>query len=111
MRYFVDYEEWKSLGETCYFEFQKGKFKNKFWLKDSICIHMDVFEELELYHLFNSSLGTFDYYGPNDINKKQWQIIVNNAKENQQWKLVVEELTPWIEECFSSYKYFSIVGI
>ena len=35
MKYFVNYEEWKALGGTNYFEFQEGRFNNKFWLENS----------------------------------------------------------------------------
>ena len=76
MRYFVDEEERKASGGTCYFEFQKGKYRNKHWLKDSICIHANLFDELLLFRLFVGSLGSFDYYGPaNVIEKEQWHFV------------------------------------
>ena len=62
MNYFLNEEERKASGSTCYFEFQKGKHRNKFWLEDSICIHADLFDELLLFRLFSESLGDFDYY-------------------------------------------------
>ena len=112
MRYFVYEEERKASGSTCYFEFQKGSHRNKYWLKDSICIHADLFDELLLFRLFADSLGYFDYYGPtNVIEKEQWCKIIEKSKENEQWKLVVEELQPWVEECFNNHKCFTICGI
>ena len=48
MKYFINEEKRKASGGTCYFEFQKGKFKNKFWMKDSICLYADLFDELDL---------------------------------------------------------------
>ena len=112
MKYFVNEKERKASGGSCYFEFQKGKYRNKYWLKDSICLHADLFDELLLFRLFANSLGTFDYYGPtNVINKEQWYIIVEKSKENEQWKIVIEELMPWVEECFNKYDCFTICGI
>lgn len=43
MKYFITEEKRKG---TCYFEFQKGKFKGKFWLQDSLYLHGDKFDEL-----------------------------------------------------------------
>ena len=112
MKYFVYEGDRKASGGTCYFEFQKGKFKNKFWLKDSICIHADLFDELSLFQLFADSIGMFDYYGPTNVIKKtQWNIIIENSKKNEQWKAVVEELTPWVDECFTEHECFTICGI
>ena len=112
MRYFVNEKERKASGSTCYFEFQKGKFRNKYWLNDSICIHADLFDELRLFKLFADVLGGFDYYSPtNLIEKSQWDKIIEKSKENEQWKSVIEELTPWAEECFRKHKYFTICGI
>lgn len=112
MRYFVNEEERKASGGTCYFEFQKGKHISKHWLKDSICIHADLFDELLLFYLFSDSLDNFDYYGPNnEVGKEQWHNIIEKSKENEQWKLVIEELSPWVEECFASHKCFTICGI
>jgi len=112
MRYFVNEEERKASGSTCYFEFQKGKHRNKHWLKDSICIHADLFDELLLFHLFADSLGCFDYYGPaNVIEKEQWYKIIEKSKENEHWELVVGEMRTWAEECFNKHTCFTICGI
>ena len=112
MRYFVNEKERKASGSTYYFEFQKGKYRNKAWLKDSICIYADLFDELLLFRLFADSLGSFDYYGPtNVIEKEQWYKIIENSKKNEHWKLVIEELRPWVEECFNEHKCFTICGI
>lgn len=112
MKYFVSEEERKASGSTCYFEFQKGKFRKKYWLKDSIFIHADLFDELSLFQLFADSIGAFDYYGPTNIIKKdQWYKIIENSKKNEQWESVVEELMPWVEECFTDHECFTICGI
>lgn len=112
MKYFVYEEERKASGSTCYFELQKGKYRKKCWLKDSICIHADLFDEILLFRLFADSIGTFDYYGSiNVIKNAQWDKIVENSKKNEQWRVVVKELTPWVEECFSKNECFTICGI
>jgi len=111
MKYFISEEKRKESGGTCYFEFQKGKFKNKFWMKDSICLYADLFNELDLYQLFADSLGVFDYYGANEVSQDQWRKIIEKSTENEQWKMIIEELKPWVEECFIKHKHFTVCGI
>ena len=112
MKYFVNEKERKASGSTCYFEFQKGFYQNKSWLEDSVCLHADLFDELRLFRLFSDSLGTFDYYGPtNVVNKEKWDMIVEKSKENESWKSVIDELKPWVEDCFIRYHHFTICGI
>ena len=36
---------------------------------------------------------------------------IEKSKENEHWKLVVEELQPWVEECFNEHKCFTVCGI
>ena len=111
MKYFLNATERKSQGGTCYFEFQKGKFKNKFWLKNSVYIHDDVLDSLELGLLFSNSIDNFDYFGLTKVNAKEWDTIVKNSAENEQWNIIIEELRPWVEECFTEYEFFTICGI
>lgn len=111
MKYFLNEAERKESGSTCYFEFQEGKFKNKFWLKNSLCLHADVFDTLMLYELFSDSIEEFCYYVPNEVNKEQWNNLIKKSKENEQWKSVIEELKPWVEQCFTKHDCFTICGI
>ncbi len=111
MKYFLDEVQRKITGGTCYFEFQKGKFRNKFWLKDSLCLHADIFDSLMLYELFSDSIENFCYYALNEVNEEEWQNLIAKSKENNQWNSVIEELRPWVEECFTKYKCFTICGI
>ena len=111
MKYFLDEMQRKASGSTRYFEFQKGKQKNKFWLKDSLCLHTDTFDSLNLYELFSCSIETFCYYAPTEVSKEHWEILIVKSKENEYWINVIEELTPWVEECFTKYKCFTICGI
>ena len=111
MKYFINESQRKATGGTCFFEFQKGKFRNKFWLKDSLCLDADIFDSVMLHDLFSNTIEDFDYHGPNDVSKDQWYNIVAKSKENEQWKNVIEELSPWVEECFNTHKWFAICGI
>ena len=112
MKYFVNEEARKASGSSFYFEFQKGKQQDKYWLEDSICLYADLFDKLRLYSLFSFALGTFDYYGPaNVVNEQQWNLIVEKFKENEYWERVIRELGPWVEECFTQHRYFTICGI
>ena len=111
MNYFLDEVQRKATGGTCFFEFQKGKFKNKFWLKDSLYLHSDTFDSLMLYELFSKSIEEFCYYAPNEVNNEQWNSLVEKSKENERWKSVIEELSPWVKECFTLHRCFTICGI
>ena len=111
MRYFLDEVKRKATGSTCYFEFQKGKFRNKFWLKDSLCPHADIFDSLMLYELFFNSIENFCYYAPSEVSEEEWQNLAAKSKEYDQWNSVIEELRPWVEECFTKHKCFTICGI
>jgi len=102
----------KNLAAHAILNFKKENTETNIGLKISICIHADLFDELLLFRLFADSLGYFDYYGPtNVIEKEQWCKIIEKSKENEHWKLVVEELQPWVEECFNNHKCFTICGI
>ncbi len=48
---------------SCYFEFQKGKFADKYWLANSLYLSADIFDSLNLYQVFASVVPEFDYYG------------------------------------------------
>ena len=111
MEYFYDEIERKESGSTCYFEFQNGKFQDKHWLKDSLYLHADVFDTYMLYYLLSDVIKEFDYYGPNEVSKEQWNILVKKSEEKQQWDNIITELKAWVEECFQKYECFTICGI
>lgn len=111
MKYLFDEVQRIAMGGTCFFEFQKGKFRNKFWLKDSLYLHADIFDSLNLYKLFSDFIEDFCCYAPNEVSEEEWQNLVAKSKENVQWNNVIEELSPWVEECFTRHKCFTICGI
>ena len=45
MTFLINSAARKATGSTCYFEFQKGKQQNKFWLDNSVYLHADMFEK------------------------------------------------------------------
>lgn len=111
MNFFLNETERKASGSTCYFEFQNGQYRRKHWLKDSVCLHADQFAELHLYELFVKSVENFNYFGPTEVNRAQWNYLVKNAAANDGWSSIIAELTPWVERCFQKYTCFTICGI
>ena len=109
MKYLITKEEQSLSGSTCYFEFQKGKFKDH-WLNTSLYIHQEIFDELELFCLFSFAVS-FNYFGPTEIGKEQWNEISKKANSKPHWKAFTEELTPWVKACFLEDRCFTICGI
>lgn len=96
-----------------YFEFQKGNFyiKEKYWLKSSLFMYIDIFDELELYKLFQEVLD-FNYFGPNKISKEQWSRIKNiSANFSAESQAAIIEADEWVKKCCSTEEFFSINGI
>jgi len=114
-KYFVTNEERKkSLDtcKTCYFEFQKGDTSDKCWKDDSLLLHMDLVDELEIPKYFRAVIPEFDYYGVTHVGREQWKQVFTDAYETGgQVKELFAELKPWVEECFEEYERFVIWGI
>ncbi len=112
MKYFWTEAERKKNHTTCCFEFQKGKYSGKHWFEDSICLYADIFDEMNLHELFSEAVPKFDYFGPNEVTKEQWQMLLKLAHECGGTKEeVVIELKSWVEKCFEEYETFTICGI
>ena len=112
MKYFITAEERKTSGSTCYFEFMKGRYHDKCWLPYSISISDELWDEVGLSKLISGVIGCFDYYGVTVINKHQWGEIVKNSKGSDPIiEDVIEELIPWLKDCFKDYEVFTILGI
>lgn len=101
---------------TCFFEFQKGKPKglgrNRFWKEDSILLHMDLFDQLNLFSVFNAALPDFDYYGETTVTADQYEVLkaTGFAQGDEIAKLFLE-LDIWVTECFKTESCFTIQGI
>lgn len=112
MKYFCTEMERKASKSTCYFEFQKGRYANKYWLEDSICLHDDVLEKLGLYQILISAIPHFDHWGITEVSQEQWRQVKNNAEAVGGEVLVaVMELDEWVVKCFEEEAVFTICGI
>jgi len=108
---FITEHQRKKRGGTCYFEFQKGrtgKYEYVCWKEDSLLLHMDIVDRVELYKV----IPNFDYYGVTFIDKEKWTIIRSNFENgSEELKEIIGELRPWVEGNFKEYSYFVIHGI
>ncbi len=112
MKYFCTEIERKKSKSSCYLEFQKGRYANKHWLEDSICLHDDIFEELGLYQVLNSANLKFDHWGITEVSPEQWQQVKIKAEALGGEVLVaVMELDEWVVKCFEKEEVFTICGI
>lgn len=112
MIFFVNEDQRKTSGSTCYLEFQKGNYNDKCWLPDSISIYCELWDEHNLSDLFTHVVKDFDYFGTTKISKKQWKEIVKLSKESHQiWQEIIAEADLWVKECFKEYDIFTIIGM
>lgn len=114
MKYFWTELQRRQKHTSCCFEFRKGAYREEdpHWQEDSICLYADIFDELELYPLFRKAVPQFDYCGPTEVTKKQWQALLGIAKEHGGEALqVVMELSQWAEACLREEEVFTILGI
>jgi hypothetical protein len=102
----------KTLGGTCYFEFQRGRFRGKHWLERSVFLHMDRFEHLKLYELFTEALSHFDYFSFTEVTPAQYETLkslaMNRGCETAE---LFRELDHWVQDCFFTENVFTICGI
>ncbi len=98
---------------TCYHEFQKGKWdEHTFWKEDSLLISDDVLAELKLGRLFRKGIQDYDPYGPVEVNKAQWSVLLELAGESGGEILAaLQEADIWAQECFAAEDVFTILGI
>lgn len=102
----------KMLGGTCYFEFQRGRFRGKHWLERSVYLHADRLDELKLYDIFAAALPHFDYYGPTEVTPAQYDVLKSLAlSRGGETAALMEELDHWVKECFFIENVFTICGI
>ena len=113
MKYFLTESERKRKHSTLYFEFQKGKYRGICWREDSLCLHADIFDRLNLFDLFAKAIPGFDYYySKNYVTQEAWAHIKNLAVESGgEVEKLITELCTWVEECFQEEKVFTICGI
>ena len=112
MDFFITESRRKQTGGSCFFEFQRGQngkeYESVFWREDSLLLHMDIVDEIELYKI----VPDFNYYYITIIDKEKWEIIQQNAeKAGGKAMRVIHEVSAWVEENFKEFDYFVIVGI
>ncbi len=97
---------------SCYFEFQKGKFADKYWLANSLYLSADIFDSLNLYQVFASVVPEFDYYGITEIDKEKWaQIKQITEKSGGVVKDVITEIDLWVSRFLLTEIVFTVLGI
>ena len=117
MKYFVDKPQVVATGHTRFYEFQKGIIdyendENPHWKDDSLYLEDETVIELDLDSLFAETLENYDFMGDNFVNRQDWERIAACAlKAGGIWKEVIEILSPWVEDTFSKYDYFTIIGM
>ena len=111
MKYFVNEMERSASGSTCYVELQKGRYCGKRWKKDSMSIHMDIFDETHLHDLF-SSVVNFDYFGLTEITIDEWNTLVDKAHSiGGKIEEIISEIITWVEDNYKKENVFTICGI
>ena len=102
----------KSRGGTCYFEFQRGRFRGRHWLDRSVFLHADRFDDLNLYDLFREALPHFDYYYVTEVTPAQYEKLKALAlARGGETANLFRELDHWVQDCFFTENVFTICGI
>ena len=112
MKYLITAKQRKASQSTLYFEFQKGHFKGKFWKEDSVYLHADAFDRLDLYDLLSATIPEFCYYSTTQISPDQYETLKSTALNlSGEIAALVEELDVWVAECYRTENCFTILGI
>lgn len=112
MKYFLTEAQRKQGHGSCFFEFQRGEYKGKCWLEDSLCLQGDKFDEMQLGELWQRAIPHFEYYGITLVKPKDWERLRHFSQEAGGIKEeVILELSPWVETCFKEEKVFTICGL
>ncbi|MEA0552862.1 hypothetical protein U1P98_03945 [Lysinibacillus irui] len=103
----------KLNGRRDVFEFMRGDFKNEHWHKSSIFLTTEAFDVLHLY--IEEVLPDFNYFGPNKVNREQWnQIAFNAISLNNSVDIAFlrffNSIDYWVKENFEEHICFSICG-
>jgi hypothetical protein len=112
MTYLMDAKQRKATRATLFFEFQKGVFHGKHWVNDSVYLYADIFDRLDMYHLFVASLPHFEYYYVTEVSPAQYAHLKNKAMAcGGEIAAIFHELDIWVTECFKTESCFTILGI
>ena len=108
MRYFIPASERQG---SCYFEFQPGRWRGRFWLPGSILLADERWEALRLTELFGGVLPEFDYLGVTPVSRGQWERIAARSRDEADWRAAIDEAAPWAEASFARHGVISILGL
>lgn len=95
------------------FEFMQGQLNDSHWLDSSIYLTEEVLAETELGEVLVNSLMNFNYYGPTEVKKVEWENIkqIILSSKSLTTKQLVIEIDEWANECFKNHSCFTICGI
>ena len=102
----------KARGGTCYFEFQRGRFRGKHWLDRSVYLDAELFDHLHLFSLFQEALPHFNYYYVTEVSPAQYEKLKSLAlARGGESSALIQELDHWVQDCFLTENVFTICGI
>lgn len=95
------------------FEFMQGHLVRDHWKDSSIYLTEEVLGETELVEVFTNSLVNFNYYGPTEVRKTEWETIkqIVLSSKSMATKQLLIEIDEWANECFKNHSCFTICGI
>lgn len=112
MRYFVNADERKKSGSSCFIEFQRGEYNGSCWRDDSLCMSDEIFHELKLNRLFSRVLPQFDYFGITPVSLEGFQKI-KQASEGFSEEIYecILELEDYFKDDYNVDILFTICGM
>lgn len=97
---------------SCYFEFQIGKFRGLNWRDDSLCLHEEDFDRLNLHQVFAEAMPEFSYFGITEIDREKWgQIILTAHGIGGAVEEVIDEIDSWASSFLPTLGIFTVLGI
>lgn len=112
MKYFVNGEERKKTGSTCFIEFQRGTYDGTVWSIDAVYIAEEIFYTLKLRKLFSHTLPFFDYYGITQVHRSSFEKTLSEARLfSKETDECIRELDDWLKSDSTGYGVFTIIGM
>ena len=111
MKYFIKDKDRKG---TCYYEFYKGKWDGEsFWKTDSILLHDDiVFQNEEFIDAILKVVPSYNPFGEIEISNVEWKAIGQFIElKSTTVREIYFEADEWLQEVFTEYDCFTILGI
>ncbi|WP_310144636.1 hypothetical protein [Paenibacillus amylolyticus] len=95
------------------FELMQGRLQDTHWLESSVYLTEEVINETEFVKLCTHCLVNFNYYGPTEVNRAEWQQMKQMAEssESVRTRQLIAEMDAWAIVCFQNHSCFTICGI